>query len=1763
MQDFRNVVDVSETPKTLDNNVPEVGFIDRVGYAFENTALRKLYLQYRHSDMAGYTDRVLTDVYDQNFIELTKPVSNPFFGEVDPIFKVTDSDIVGYEDYKNTLMSSRNQQELEKHKREIDKRRTGMNVVSAQSWTDFAASFIASFPETTPLMLIPGAGIAKMSGSLLKKGGMLIASNAVISGMYAGAHFVSDEAVTGKDALAMAGLGTIIGTGTLGLFKGKPNTVLRGIVGGGVVAGGAATAYQGISSIIGDDDKEPWERFKSIAFWGLVGSGVGGVSGLVASRKMQFQQSFRNRITETLKKEPELIKRQQEYDVNAQKAIEIIKQGNLSEATINELESGFRKERELLQKEWSDLKAAKSVADSFEVQEVSERLKANPNNEELQKELKTKINEIAKRKANEIEGVDTERIELLATEGMEIPDEYVVTPNEESYIKTESSGGNVLEDQFKNREQIIATASDAVGIENIGVNPFMRAVTNIIPTVRQFATLISDSAIKFIGEDNFANPTSIESIVNRWATNDINTMMDIISRGYKKYTNMSWAKWAFTKIINYDSEFDNFKQEVGSAMLNGGEHVNEHVADTAKKLNKQRRDFTQKAIDLDLWGHNKQRIERINNSRQKINDRARLIEKDTLNRIEKSMDILDKDAEKLSISQEEESLQKQLVKSKKLSTKQQNNIKKLETELSNLFDKYETIDELGEDLFSKDRAQLEEQIADVDDLLQELNEFSDVVKLEGTRGIVRSEDFSKLGAIENQLNQSIDALEANEKLPLKQQLESLKISEVEQRKSIKSKKLSIKQQEKIGKIETRINELFDKEKLILNIYNKLFANDKINLTNKLELEKFGLIDITDDLKNIRLFDKEQKKINASDILERQKLQKEISRLSTKEQKKSGITKEERQSLNQATIDLMGITDILDEKSIDVKNDIQTLKNELSSVKSTIKQLNNEFRSLSSKEKTLLKELNPVASKSLSLLKDLDLLKDGFSPVKLKDQDLISLGKTINQRISTEKQLNKILSDNKKLEQKINKLINNKQTLEEKIKANTEAKQLFDELKSTRALSKDLNKKLKALSRQEKIVLQEINPLENRRETVMNKIGIFSDDLEEINSSIAVKTKTIRDSDLISLGKAIKKRMNLERELKSKNRKLESFTKKRDKQIARLETKLLELDDLESILRKKEWTPDNYFKQLPEGETFVNRIWDTEAIQARQADFEARIKEVILNQEKYTGTLEDATREARNVKNTIISTPIGRAPQEVFTINVTERGSLKPRTLNIPTSSVKDFVVIDPLSAGEKFYKTMNSDMAVYKTFGTLDSAEIISAIDKEFDSLDRLAEGDNIMKNFLFKQKEQGKRDIVAMLNRARYMNRLNAGNYTTATSIIESIVDTAKNITGARLMGKVLFTAWADLGQIVMTIGFKNFFGESLKLITDPKNYKNIKMTEDWYNACQFYSGSRQYSLEDTLITKGVTGTINRFSRHLNNTAHKFFLLNLWDDHLKFLSSYAGGTRILRHLEHIFERGGTLSAEDNRWLNAVGIGEKYRERIYNQFKTHGRLENGIYEPRIGSWTDADAQTVFGGSVDKIQRKAVITPGIADPIIFDQVWAKPFLFLRRFATTAWQKAMIPALQKRDANVFAGMSIMLGTQLLAEALKNSIEGREFDGEKMLQNAVKRMDVGSLIPDIHDITSQTFGFDADTRRYRSSLIETLAGPTFQTVENFSKIFQFNADGTISRNQLRAARKMLPLQNLFYLSWLFDYIEDGVADFFDLESQKPRLTFGGVYD
>lgn len=492
-----------------------------------------------------------------------------------------------------------------------------------------------------------------------------------------------------------------------------------------------------------------------------------------------------------------------------------------------------------------------------------------------------------------------------------------------------------------------------------------------------------------------------------------------------------------------------------------------------------------------------------------------------------------------------------------------------------------------------------------------------------------------------------------------------------------------------------------------------------------------------------------------------------------------------------------------------------------------------------------------------------------------------------------------------------------------------------------------------------------------------------------------------------------------------------------------------------------------------------------------------------------------------------------------------RGPLRNRTFQIPDEMVEEFLENDIEVLGARYLQNVSGDIELTKTFGDVNMTDVISKITR---SADRMKKGKSQKEQAkIQKQLEADIRDIAGMRDRIRGVYGFSEDNIWTR------MARSSRDLNYLRLLGGVTVSSLPDVARVFMAEGFIKTFGSGLKpLIANTKQFKiaAAEMKRYGVGTDAIMSGKSEviadigdYTQGGTAIERGLRGAANQFG--------KINFLDHWTSGMKQLHAVTMQTSIF---------DGLSKGKFDKRLERLGINKQSAMDMWKQVKKHGTKQDGVWLTNAKNWDRPDLERMWAAAVRKESDRVIIIPGQEKPLFMSTEMGKTVGQFRSFILSATQRVFIAGLQNQDHNAVGGFASLIGMGMFTYYLKQKIAGREVsdDPAVWVAEGMDRSGVLGVLGEINNtvekISSNSIGFrpllgiDAPASKQVSrSVAESALGPTFGSLltTTIAASNAITSEGEMTDSDIRALRRLVPLQNLFYLRKGFDEVEKAVGD------------------
>lgn len=583
--------------------------------------------------------------------------------------------------------------------------------------------------------------------------------------------------------------------------------------------------------------------------------------------------------------------------------------------------------------------------------------------------------------------------------------------------------------------------------------------------------------------------------------------------------------------------------------------------------------------------------------------------------------------------------------------------------------------------------------------------------------------------------------------------------------------------------------------------------------------------------------------------------------------------------------------------------------------------------------------------------------------------------------------------------------------------------------------------------------------------------------------------------------------------------------------------------------------------------YFSRVFDVERIKRYPADFRDRIANYLRRIIPVEDVASDAEYDdlARGVVSQIMGTSADRTPLPF--VKPSRAGALKARTLDIPDHEIEDFLESNAVAVLQRYVRTVVPDIELARAFGVRQGPDggnvdpTMSIAERINDDYNRLidAEGSPAARRKLEERRERDVTVATSLVNQVRGMTNR------PSNEAVASVLRSLRNLNFVRMLGQVVISSLVDTGRIVMEEGLARTFGAMIRDFgTGFRAFRLAKadaqragtaleMALATTQRAQFDTGRARGRAEASALARFEQGT-----SRLSNTFAKATLLPQWTTFTKVYTAALTSDRIGRTVMKLAD-GQVLSPRESRKLARSGIPQHMAERIAQQFRDHGTERNGLLLAQTEEWTDAAAREAFEFSLVRDVDNTIITPGAGDAPIWtqDNEVGRTIFQFKRFAMASTQRVLISGLQARDMQALNGVLVMAAVGAAATALRDIVnegEVRERSSREWIVEGVDRSGVLSLFIEGdamvgrsigHSVASVISGGEGPTRFAGRNFIGQALGPSAGTFEDLRQtLFDLGSGGDFTASDLHRIRRLMPMQNVFYLNQVFDAAEEGIA-------------------
>lgn len=552
----------------------------------------------------------------------------------------------------------------------------------------------------------------------------------------------------------------------------------------------------------------------------------------------------------------------------------------------------------------------------------------------------------------------------------------------------------------------------------------------------------------------------------------------------------------------------------------------------------------------------------------------------------------------------------------------------------------------------------------------------------------------------------------------------------------------------------------------------------------------------------------------------------------------------------------------------------------------------------------------------------------------------------------------------------------------------------------------------------------------------------------------------------------------------------------------------------------------------EGEEW-NKLYDQKINIAIKLNDEAEIEKYV---EDITNSVFD---NIRGVERKGVNMP--------YDITVAERGPAKERLLTFVTDEeIREFLDKDITNIAKSYTKTMATDVEIKAKFGSLDLKDQLDDIKKEYTELRKKAKTEK-ERGKLEKEEQSVRKDIEGL----RDVLRGSYGRPNNPDSFFIKAMQASRTINYMSKLGGVTVSSIPDMGRHVMVHGINRVFGKGLKtLITNTKaiklSTKDAKLAGQLWEAVTHQRASLMADLGNPYSGESKFMTMLSY---MGQNFSKINFLDAWNNAQKGFSSMLTQSRIIENVRS-FDK---LKPKEKAYMNFLGIDKPTAVKLKNQLDKYSFDQDGFPIANLEKWTDLESLRIYKNALNTDVDRTIVTKGVGDvPLLMNTESGKTWLQFKSFAFAAHQQVTIAGLQQADMAAITGITTMLALGMLTYHLKALAAGRETSNDPRVWVA-EGWDRSGLTPAVAEINgvADLMGFGAGrimgqeplSRFASRNQLSGFIGPSFGQIQDVTTISRAISNGEMQETDIKAIRRNLPFQNVFYIRWLLDNLEENI--------------------
>lgn len=550
---------------------------------------------------------------------------------------------------------------------------------------------------------------------------------------------------------------------------------------------------------------------------------------------------------------------------------------------------------------------------------------------------------------------------------------------------------------------------------------------------------------------------------------------------------------------------------------------------------------------------------------------------------------------------------------------------------------------------------------------------------------------------------------------------------------------------------------------------------------------------------------------------------------------------------------------------------------------------------------------------------------------------------------------------------------------------------------------------------------------------------------------------------------------------------------------------------------------------------------------------------------------------------ILNTPRGSYNKGIYRV-IGEAMVFHERELDIDDLLIEDYLENDIQSVISRYTHSAGFHVEKAKTFGAgVDPIETItSTVRRDYEPIIDEARAKAVKQGkdpeeaakALVEIQEKDIRDLVRTLAQLEGIHGLPDDPYHPGYRFGKALRD----LNFVTDLGSITVAALPDVGRPVIVQGMGPYMRVIKQFAENPEFFKltrnearvmGIAMESINNQRINALRGNIDELLEQNWLEKKFETTSRLFARGTG--------INLWNDTFKHISSALVQDYISLSARAI--RAGTADERQIKEMARLGFSWESMNKIAAQVDEFGENIDGTIVPMVSNWSNKDLRMMVQGIVATEVDNIIVTPTLAEmPQSLSHPMVKLLLQFKSFAISAHSKILAQGagrLANGDKHMvsFFVTSMALGWATLN--IKSFLSGKKLP-ENEWDLAYEVIDQTGMLGWINepvqlvakgtegDISpSALWNEDAqELTKYRYRNLGDWAGPSaglaVDALSMADAVRAYLKGELVEEKDVRAIRRMMPFQNVWYLRWLFNIIEDEAVEKF--ADGEPRYNEWG---